>query len=170
MTESKWWQITLGPFTNPTSPILFSAPSLSSQQQTTTHFNTNHHFIKKEKKKSERTACQWIHLNNYANQTGDEAFINVREVLHQILLKFIKLLQLKMNIFWLVWCHNGLPHIIFSGCVSAKLPMDLLLKWNMGRERCFVQLEINNHDACFVFCLVFLQTMFSSDFYCFLEN
>lgn len=38
-------------------------------------------------------------MNNYANQTRDEAFINVREVLHQILLKFIKLLLLKMNTF-----------------------------------------------------------------------
>lgn len=31
-------------------------------------------------------------MNNYANRTGDEAFINVREVLHQIALEFIKLL------------------------------------------------------------------------------
>lgn len=36
-----------------------------------------------------KNVCQWIHLNNYAKQTGDEAFINVRKVLHQILLKFI---------------------------------------------------------------------------------
>lgn len=79
-------------------------------------------------KMKKRAARQWIHFNNYANQTGDEAFINVREVLHQILQKFIKLLLLKMNTFWLVSRHCGLYHIIFLGCVSAKLPMDLLLQ------------------------------------------
>lgn len=51
--------------------------------------------LKKKKK--------WIHLNNYADQTGEDAFINVEQVLHQIVGKFIKLLELKMNTLMSVW-------------------------------------------------------------------
>lgn len=97
----------------PTSPPHPSRHSGKSQL-TFTQIIT---LLKKEKKK--RKERQWIHLNNYANQTGDEAFINIREVLHQTALQFIRLLQLKMNTLWLVWCHYGVCHIIVLGSLDG---------------------------------------------------
>lgn len=79
-----------------------------------------------------------------------------------------------MNTFWLVWCHYGVYHIIVSGCVSAKLPTDLLFKWNMGKkwyftaEKCAIW--INNPDACIVAFLFFLRLFsYYLHLYCFLK-
>lgn len=101
-TESKGRQITLGPLQIPlllpSSTLAVSTSALPPlpaplHSRPWLTFKANHHFILKEKfEKLEEILRRWIHLDNYANQTGDEAFINVREVLHQIVLEFIKLL------------------------------------------------------------------------------
>lgn len=162
----------LRPFTNPAPsyppfplaplpPSLHPLPSLF-HSTATAHFNRHHHFLKKEK--TSRVLVDSFEQLCKSDRRWSFYYSNVGEVLHQIVLEFIKLPRLKTNTLWLVWCHYGVHHIIVLGCVSVKLSMDLLAQAKTWQRSDSSQLKVRNLDLqpCCLFCL-------ASDFYCFLE-